>query len=35
VYVTKYKDDLRLGVKDQTNLAIAGFLRNSCKWNVN
>jgi len=22
-------------VKDQTNLAIAGFLRNSCKWNVN
>ena len=28
VYVAKYWDDLWLGVKGQSNLEIAGFLRN-------
>jgi len=28
VYVEKYWDDLWLGVKGQSNLDIAGFLRN-------
>ena len=31
VYVEKYWDDLWLGVKGQSNLEIAGFLRNLFK----
>jgi len=31
VYVAKYWDDLWLGVKGQSNLEIAGFLRNLFK----
>ena len=31
VYVEKYWDDLWLGVKGQSNLEIAGFLRNLSK----
>jgi len=31
VYVAKYWDDLWLGVKGQSNLDIAGFLRNLFK----
>jgi len=34
-YVAKCEDDLRLGVKGQSNSDIAGFLRKSCKRNVN
>jgi len=31
VYVAIYWDDLWLGVKGQSNLEIAGFLRNLCR----
>jgi len=31
MYVAKYWDDLWLGVKGQSNLEIAGFLRNLFK----
>jgi len=31
VYVAKYWEDLRLGVKGQSNSQIAGFLRNLSK----
>ena len=30
--VAKLWDDLRLGVISQSNLVIAGFLRNICKY---
>jgi len=34
VYVEKYLDELWLGVKGQSNLEIAGFLRNIFKYSV-
>jgi len=34
VYVEKYLDELCLGVKGQSNLEIAGFLRNIFKYSV-
>jgi len=34
VYVEKYLDELWLEVKGQSNLEIAGFLRNIFKYSV-